>query len=437
MPASDSTRPEVRLLMLRDREVARVSLSPDGRVVRVTSVEPDLLPIGCLDEAGRPTRARVQEWIARRAIPTTRAGLPAAERALGIGSPRALLLSGLGLGLSDQYWLRPEGSDLSWSRVNFFDNTFGDELGLALAPHDERSAGPRLRALEAVGPGRAASSPDAALSGNLRKRWRVAPNGTRQLVKGGKDSNLRLEPLAELAATELCSRILLVGEYVPYEVQAEPGYGWVSVCPCMVDSSHALVSAFDISRGPGFSKLRGPRGGMSDFERYVRALEERGIDGAAEQVERMLVVDHVIANSDRHWGNFGVIVDSRTNRWERCAPIFDCGESFWCDRLAQNDFLLPASKVARMPFSRDIHGQLDRFAFDLSWFDREAVEGFPSLVREVFAKSPTLSERRLAGLEAACARTVGDVCRAQDRLARMRSARLGRGSGLCEEGRER
>lgn len=39
----------------------------------------------------------------------------------------------------------------------------------------------------------------------------------------------------------------------------------------------------------------------------------------------MLVLDALILNTDRHYGNFGVLVDSKTNRIVAAAPLFDHG----------------------------------------------------------------------------------------------------------------
>ena len=43
----------------------------------------------------------------------------------------------------------------------------------------------------------------------------------------------------------------------------------------------------------------------------------------------MLLFDAVIYNTDRHLGNFGLLVDSKTNKIIRPAPIFDNGNSLF------------------------------------------------------------------------------------------------------------
>ena len=44
----------------------------------------------------------------------------------------------------------------------------------------------------------------------------------------------------------------------------------------------------------------------------------------------MFVFDALICNTDRHFGNFGFLVDNHTNKIIDNAPIFDNGLSLWC-----------------------------------------------------------------------------------------------------------
>ena len=34
-----------------------------------------------------------------------------------------------GLSLSDQYWMKPAESNLEWKDINFFENSFSDDVG--------------------------------------------------------------------------------------------------------------------------------------------------------------------------------------------------------------------------------------------------------------------------------------------------------------------
>ena len=52
-------------------------------------------------------------------------------------------------------------------------------------------------------------------------------------------------------------------------------------------------------------------------EAFVHALDE------------MILFDAVIYNTDRHFGNFGVLVDSKTNQIVAPAPLFDHGNALF------------------------------------------------------------------------------------------------------------
>ena len=40
-----------------------------------------------------------------------------------------LLIRCYGLSLSDQYWICPKDSNLTWEEINFFSNEFSDDIG--------------------------------------------------------------------------------------------------------------------------------------------------------------------------------------------------------------------------------------------------------------------------------------------------------------------
>ena len=67
------------------------------------------------------------------------------------------------------------------------------------------------------------------------------------------------------------------------------------------------------------------RGGMAAVREYYQKL------GAeyADALNDMLVLDAVICNTDRHFGNFGLLIDNHTNQITAPAPLFDHGNSLF------------------------------------------------------------------------------------------------------------
>lgn len=60
----------------------------------------------------------------------------------------------------------------------------------------------------------------------------------------------------------------------------------------------------------------------------------------------MIILDFIIANEDRHLGNFGVIRNVESLQWEGICPIFDMGRSlntnitnkYWLDEAVDMKF---------------------------------------------------------------------------------------------------
>lgn len=62
------------------------------------------------------------------------------------------------------------------------------------------------------------------------------------------------------------------------------------------------------------------------LERYVGACRYHGLD-VRDDVNAMIAFDHIIANTDRHTNNFGIIRDAETLEWLSSAPLYDNGTS--------------------------------------------------------------------------------------------------------------
>ena len=63
-------------------------------------------------------------WLSNRSIPALRPHAVERLQEQGISSSIDLMVVGLGLSLSDQYWIKPQGENLCWDDVNYFDHEF-------------------------------------------------------------------------------------------------------------------------------------------------------------------------------------------------------------------------------------------------------------------------------------------------------------------------
>ena len=101
-----------------------------------------------------------------------------------------------------------------------------------------------------------------------------------------------------------------------------------SVCENFITPDTELVSAYSIFK----SEKR--RSQHSLYEHFLFCCEHLGIPGMKEFLNYLLAFDFLIANTDRHFGNFGAIRNVDTLEWLGAAPVFDSGTS----SLAQSGF---------------------------------------------------------------------------------------------------
>ena len=139
-----------RTLMCRDHEVVDFTYDPLARrfAGNARVIERNYLPFGCLGHDGRFTSSRLASWLTARSIPATRPGLSSVLQRLDLQAPEELMAAGLGLSLSDQYWLKPVELTSSWRDINFFEHGFSPALGEAHAPHGPDSGSEALASLD-------------------------------------------------------------------------------------------------------------------------------------------------------------------------------------------------------------------------------------------------------------------------------------------------
>ena len=139
------------------------------------------LPIGVTVKNGVADRAALNAWWIDRAIPASRSGVRKALETLQLANTQMLLTKCLGLSLSDQYWVKPHGSDILWEQVNFFDNSFSEDIGDVLLGKAAKAEGFDFH------------SPDNTSDGCLKKRWKII-DGKRCLIKAGSNPYMQ-QPL--------------------------------------------------------------------------------------------------------------------------------------------------------------------------------------------------------------------------------------------------
>lgn len=352
------------VLMAANYEVAvvRYDTSSDSPFAVSEVLDAARMPFGTVTSGGRVRPREFNGWWEHRSVPDARPGLLARLSELGLRWSWQVPVQSLGLSLSDYYWLRPADCEgLTWQALNYFENDFAGS-----------GDGTWDRWLANVG----LASPDNTSEGEQPKRW-VIRSGARILIKGCRSDDQR--PWNEVVATALHRRLLGHDDYVVYEPMC---VGEEAACACadFLRSREEYIPAAYLKNSLGRTR------GDSVCDRLCRYAGTLGAgeDRVRERMAKMIVCDSLIANSDRHWRNFGFIRDVDTLAI-RPAPIFDSGNSLWFEKSAAEVRAKDWSFAAR-PFGPEPERQL-ALAQPCDWFDPMALDGFADEAAELLAKS--------------------------------------------------
>lgn len=355
-------------LMNRTHEVAQLVYSTSRKDFTHIGANIDYVhaPIGVFGPNSPISLNSFRTWWRGRGIPLARIGLASLLAEAAVDVPDELVQRNLGLSLSDQYWIRPQGSGLAWEDINFFNNAF-DDVSLSIAPF-----APEGKA--------AAAKPDNTSDGNLQKYW-TCEGERRILHKAG--AHLNQEPYNELVATTLHRRILNTCDYVPYSLEGT-GTSALSICDVFLTDEEEYVPAFYVNQYANAGER------PTDYERYVANCEELGVTGVKDALDRMIVCDDIIANYDRHWRNFGLVRNVNTLAC-RPAPIFDSGSSLWCnislEELRAGEHSFTSAQFHSSPAKQML------LVEDMGWFDGDKLEGFVDEAIEILSRNDALTAR--------------------------------------------
>lgn len=247
-------------------------------------------------------RMALQEFLDLRKTPMKRKTLIDMFKYLNFDDIDTYLNITRALSLIDTFWVRVAGDGITWADVNLYENNFNEVIA-HYAFEGTGILGMKFRT----------SSPEFSTDGILDKMWRRM-NGDVLLYKTGTTGtrNAGFEPYAEYYASEIAKRMNLY-PYVQYGLQMYHNR-LCSTCPIFTSPETSYIS---MAR---YLCSRGDKSGDS-WECTIAAL------GLAEQWKDMVLYDSVICNTDRHLGNFGVVMSTDTGHIERLSVIFDNGQS--------------------------------------------------------------------------------------------------------------
>lgn len=189
------------------------------------------------------------------------------------------------------------------------------------------------------------------------------------------------EPFNEAIAT-----MIMEGQSIPcahYDVI------WIggdpcSICRDFVTRDTELVTAYHLI------KTRRRPNHVSLYGHYVDCCKGIGLD-IVPDLDRMIAIDFLMANTDRHLNNFGVIRNAETLEWLGAAPIYDTGSSLAFDEPTGG--MSPDMEPRAKPFRDTTYEELDLVS-SFDWVDLDALRDVIPRAEELLGTSGSRIDNR-------------------------------------------
>ena len=236
-------------------------------------------------------------WLERRAIDSHRANSRLLKKALRMKekSDVATAIRANGATITDNYWIREPGSRLKYSDVSFDENYFRKLTSKSAAKLALNGSSSSFNYVA-----RCSDSPAAELTntGSFEKCWKNI-DGKWWLFKSANNN----EQFSEVFISKLCAEIGI--KCAVYE----KGTGYVK----SLDFTEGKVN-FE----PAFAFM----GEEEDYGKVIEKLEEICPKAIPDYI-RLIFLDALVFNPDRHTANFGLLRNKKTGAFIGLAPCFD------------------------------------------------------------------------------------------------------------------
>lgn len=230
---------------------------------------------------------KMQQWWELRAVPASRSAMQKVLTAAGCLNTKTYLLKNLGLSLTDTYWVKPEGVDLSFNDVKF------------------------------------AYDLNASLGGQMEKHWDLMYEPPVLVKESYK--YFGQQSVNEVFVTILHERQNVNISFVKYSAALTEDRGIECRCKAFTSEQVELLSAHEMLES------RKTRNDQSLYEEYINICVQNGIDRSEIQdfMDYQTMTDFIISNTDEHLLNFGVLRNADTMEFIGPAPIYDSGNSMF------------------------------------------------------------------------------------------------------------
>ena len=293
-------------IMHKDRKVA--AIREDGTC---TVYAPSFMPYNLFLETANNLDTRLNNlnnfyyWCSSRVLTLDRRFAKeilnsiGAKQAVTDRDRAAIAISYHGLSLTDVYWIKFNRENVSFDDLSLFRHS----LSGAFADVSLNGRSLTVQNAELLKPNDAAG--DIGTQGVAPKAW-IRENETFYLLKNGDERDVQAELLASKIAR--CFQV----DSVAYEPSSFEGK--------LVSRSHIVTSEQESLVSMEAVDLYCVN---HELNRDAFVLKKD-----AYAYHMMNLIDYLVGNSDRHWGNWGFLVSNDTNRLEKLYPLMDFNKSF-------------------------------------------------------------------------------------------------------------
>lgn len=251
-------------------------------------------------------------WLESRAIDSHRANSRLLKKALRLAERDDIstVVHVNGATITDNYWVRPIGSTLTYDDVKF-DNDFFSNLALK-GTYDS---------FNKAAMSKHSKTPELTNIGSFEKCWKLRDGKWWMYKKATHD-----ELFSELFIYELGKALgMNMAHY-------ERGDGVIK------------SSDFTDSAKVNFEPASTFMGDNEDYLAVVKALDNICPE-AIEDYVKMIFLDTITANPDRHTNNFGLLRDTKTGKFIGLAPNFDnnmalIARGYPTNKVSEKDILI-------------------------------------------------------------------------------------------------
>ena len=228
---------------------------------------------------------KIRKWWEMRAIPVSRDTVQDILRKAECFTTGNYLAKNLALSMTDTYWIRQKGMELSYDQVKF--SNLADLYNGKVPYHNAMSY-----------------DPNASLGGQMTKYWDLTTDPPTLIKESYKAFGQ--QSANEVFATYLHKLQHTNIPFVEYTAEITEDRGILSRCEAFTNDHREFISAYEVLES------QKPQNDIALYDFYIELCIAHGINREAIQdfMDYQTMTDFIISNTDEHLQNFGVLTRS-------------------------------------------------------------------------------------------------------------------------------